>query len=480
MRYSIQNLDEITDSREVLAAKPHPFTIIFIYITIAILFSAIVWAYFSDKEIVVNANGVVRPEKGVTKISNKATGKIVTVNYKDGDTVKEGQVLYTIEHESLDLQKTVYETNLKNLNDELNNLTKFKESIASGKNLFDEKIDTEKNYYNKFNKFQQDSSNITNQLKSTQVQIQDLRNTLSNYTLLQKSVNDNCNNFNESSSFYNQYLDYQMSLKQYQSKIDQAQSALNTVKSTANVQQSQIDSANSVLEGCNQDLDKYKNQYASSIKSNIEQSQQKLTELQSSPTIAQENSNQYTTKDAYKLDTTIQTEDSIKSTKAKIDEANANIKNLNISINDCIVKADNDGVINSLTKINIGDLLQGGSEIATILPKKVSNFAVDVYINNKDIGNIENGQKINLNLQALPYKEYGSVKTKIQDISSDSKASSKGASYYSALANIDKKYLYSHKGKKAEIKSGMVCNIEIVSHKEKMLYYLLEKLDLKN
>ncbi len=136
MKYVMENLNELTDSREIMESRPYPFTIIFIYMVIAILLSALSWAYFSEKEVVVKANGIVRPNKDVNKIINKVGGRIASINIKNGDKVKKLQVLYTIQHDDLDLQKSSTENEINNIKKELDNLSKLKKSVQEGKNCF--------------------------------------------------------------------------------------------------------------------------------------------------------------------------------------------------------------------------------------------------------------------------------------------------------------------------------------------------------
>lgn len=481
MKYSIQNLDEITDSREILASKPHNFMIIFIYLTIGIVFAAITWAYFSEKEVVVKANGVVRPADSITKVSNAIVGKVSSVNYKDGDTIKKGQILYVIDHSSLDIQKASYEKSLKQQTTELNNLNKFKQSMSKNTNLFDYNNSNEKSYYTKFVKYQQDCNNIVTQQNSVTTQIQDLQNAVTNYSLLQKSISDNRNYFtNASSSYYNMFVDYQINVTQYQSKVDLAQKTLNTLKSKS-ADQSQIDAATADLNNCTQELSKYKNQYLGSARSNLEQNQQKLKELQSSQAVSQNSNSANMTKEQYILNSIIQTDEGIKAAQDKIDQINPSLKDVNNNINYCIVKSDLDGKINSELNINKGDILQSGTEIATILSNNISSFNVDIYINTKDIGELKIGQGANLNLAALPSSEYGTIHSKLKSISVDAKTSSQtGLSYYTATSTINRPYLKSHKGEKEEIRPGMTCQVSIVTRKESVFHYVVKKLGLSN
>ncbi|WP_461204646.1 hypothetical protein [Clostridium sp. DL1XJH146] len=55
-----------------------------------------------------------------------------------------------------------------------------------------------------------------------------------------------------------------------------------------------------------------------------------------------------------------------------------------------------------------------------------------------------------------------------------------GASYYIAEGLVENNILESHKGEVSELKTGMICNAEVITRDEKLLYYLLEKINLKD
>ena len=54
------------------------------------------WAWHAKVDITSVANGLVIPEKNITTLGTMVTGKIVKVNFKQGDIVKKGDVIITI------------------------------------------------------------------------------------------------------------------------------------------------------------------------------------------------------------------------------------------------------------------------------------------------------------------------------------------------------------------------------------------------
>lgn len=470
MKYVMENLDEITDSREIMESRPYPLTIIFIYIVILILSSALLWCYFSEKEVVVKASGIVRPTKDVNKIINKVGGRISSINIKNGDKVKKSQVLYVIQHDDLDLQKISTENQINNIKKELDNLDKLKKSVQEGKNYFNKDSADDVRFFQEYEKYQADYKAAEASAQSGQAQAADTAKNANELNTLLESINSGSNNFDETNANYSNFLNYKLNVKQYEDKLNQAQKNYDIqVKLGKYVAANDIDNAKNQLESAKQDLEKYKTEYKSNIQNNIEQNQQKLNEIKQTPL------NQYNADEISQINTNIKTnQDNLK----KLED---NLKNINININDCIVKSPTDGVVNMLAQVNRGDLLQSGVEISTIIPSDTSKYKILLTLSNGDIASIKVGKNIKYHFTALPYQEYGYLNGAITKISADSVVdSNKGISYYNAEASVQNKSLYNRKKEKGEIKTGMTCEAQIITRKEKVLYYLLEKVNLKD
>mgnify|MGYP003324081176 CR=1 FL=1 len=55
-----------------------------------------VWMTFAKVDVTTVANGLIVPERNITKLGTMVTGEIVAVNYKQGDVVKKGDIIITI------------------------------------------------------------------------------------------------------------------------------------------------------------------------------------------------------------------------------------------------------------------------------------------------------------------------------------------------------------------------------------------------
>ncbi|HAA80732.1 MAG TPA: hypothetical protein DCE09_03845 [Thermoanaerobacter sp.] len=300
------------------------------------------------------------------------------------------------------------------------------------------------------------------QLQNLSQQMQTIQNNIDNLKLLQKSINDNHNYFSSDSSYYNQFIDYQMNIKQREDKIQQLQNALT---------QKYYD-AEKTVQNAKDDLINYQNQYMLSLKANIEQNEEKLKEIKAN--LNNVNVEKFT------ADTIAQIEDNIYSDEKEIEKLKGDLQNVNLAIEDYIIKSPADGKIDMITSIKEGDLVQSGLEMVKIIPDN-PEYIVKLYIPNKDIANVKVGQKIKYHILALPYQEYGELSGEIVKLSIDSRLDKQsGLNYYEAEATIDNKPLYNRKREEKNIRVGMIVEAHVIGHREKMLYYLLEQLNLKD
>ena len=188
----------------------------------------------------------------------------------------------------------------------------------------------------------------------------------------------------------------------------------------------------------------------------------------------------HTSKDKNKTTILAQIESKVNENTQKKKELEENKKQIEKSIEKCNVKAPVDGKLKTNENLEKGVMLQTGVIIATILPNS-NTYKINLMIPNKDIANIKDGEDIKYSFAALPYREYGFLNGKVKSISPDSTVDTeKGISFFTAEGSMRSNVLYSNKGEGSYIKSGMTCEARIITRKEKMLYYLLEKIGLKN
>ena len=68
----------------------------FFFAITALFVMFFVWMSMAKVDVTTVANGLIIPERNITKLGTMVTGEIVAVNYKQGDTVKKGDIIITI------------------------------------------------------------------------------------------------------------------------------------------------------------------------------------------------------------------------------------------------------------------------------------------------------------------------------------------------------------------------------------------------
>ena len=502
MKFKIEDINNLRDSRHLLESKPNKFIIIFIYILLVLILMFLTWAWFSEKEVVVKVSGVVRPNSQVQTISNIVQGEVKNVKMKNGEKVSKGDILFEIDSDSLEKEKQRIDDQIDKINEDNSNLNKLSKSIASNKNYFSNS-GSEKEYYYKFKSYE--SGNIVslaekNNITNSKIELSGEK---SNLEKLSKSIIEETN-YNEKNSAYSaQYESYMSSRKMIQNKIDQLNNSKNElnkqlesdnkqineipqgdtqqlelIKASIDEKNQQISQIDFEIKNSNEELEKLKNDTIAQVKGSIEKAGQSIDTLDGNLKSLDESTN--INKDSNKTTILAQIEEKINLNKKSKTELEANKKQIEESLKKCIIKAPVNGKINTLVDLQQGLVLQPGTIVANVIPNS-NNYKIDLMIQTKDIANINTDKKIKYSFEALPYREYGFLEGKIESISPDSKTDSKtGISFFTGEGSLNSNVLHSNKDEEIYIKPGMICEAKIITRNEKMIYYLLEKIGLKN
>jgi len=473
MKYKIEELKDITDSREIMQSTPKGFSKYMTYIIIALLTLVIVWSIFAHKEISVKASGTVRPSNEVSTVSSSVMGNITSISIKDGDKVNEGDILLVVNGAEYVLQRDLLQKSRDKKNQELDALEIFKKSILDGKSYFDLNNEVQADYYKQYELFLNNLKSNSTQQELTDNQREEINKNISKLEQLKVGIGEGKNYFAEGDSFYYQYKDYEIALNNYNDIIltyETKITDLNKSITDLNKQEveAEISKLNDSISSSKKEMDKYKNTTIMNITSKIADYKTSLSQL----TIS-------TASGSYKEQYVTNLESNITSMQSSISDVEMNLQTAIEKVNSTSIKAPCSGIINMTSNIKVGDYLQGGVQIASIVPKEDSKFNVEVYINNQNFGEIKEGQDVVIELASLPGSEYGYINSTLENISVDAKVSQKeGTSYYTATCSIDETSLQNKKGESINIKNGMLAQIRVVNREVSYFRYFLEKIDI--
>lgn len=492
MRYKIEELKDITDSREIMQSTPHGFSRYMMYIIIALLTVVITWSLLAKKEITAKANGVVRPSEEIYKVSSTTNGNVTSVNLKEGMKVKKGDILLILNGEEYEIQQSVLQESLDKKEKELEASRKLKNSINDGANYLSQNDEIESSYYEKYELYKTTMAEYDKQGSATEAQLSNLKTKNEDLNLLLKSIDEEKNYFNTDHYMYYQYLDYEMTLNQYRnqiesynkqikeledSKIEDVKTKEEEINNSGNASENtetntaidkQIETLKNNIKSAEAEIDKYKNSQKATIKSNIDQNKSSLSQ-----------GTVITNNNTYKEQYLTQLDANISALEDSIQELKMNLELVNSRLDDTSIKAEYDGVINIINEIKVGDYIQSGTQIASIVPNETSDFIAEIYIENQNIGEISEGEDVILEFASLPQSEYGVIKTKLDNISVDAKINpEQGISYYTGRCKLDRTAMENDKGNVVNIKNGMMIQARIINREVSYFRYFLEMINI--
>lgn len=553
MKIKINNLNDLTDSREILESKPHPFVPIFISILVALIAGALVWSYFGQLDVVAKANGIVRPNEKIHTVQAPLFGKVEEVYIKEGQRVELGDTLFSIEQAEVLKELENRKTELQEIEKELTLLTTYKESIQAKKNLF---ANTEENKYSElvdqyivdYNKLKLDFDNAVVDIEqkrqglkqsSEMVDIHILENdrTLKSETnkyevevaILEGKINqltldlNNENKLRQSIIAKENHLEssdavHNAQLTSYQKKLEQLTLAVEEYKKVYErslelgdrfVSKVQLDKEKAQYEHALIELESFENSTLFELETNIKQFEKQLKQTEidlaslnkiTDLTVNNEglnlekehlnkniqsmdsqqnllNEGEQVALDKFELDKFVEINSLIEVENNKKKVVEETLEDLEIALNTGAIIASISGTVNIVKEIGVGEFVQSGETILTIIPDDESEYKVMLAVSNQEIGKIQVGDNVNFHFSAFPKQNFGYLTGEITSISSDSSVGENGLSYYTVEASLANKNLANKRGDKAEVKVGMTAEASVITESKKILYYLLEKIN---
>ncbi|MEH2109897.1 HlyD family efflux transporter periplasmic adaptor subunit [Nostoc sp.] len=443
----------------------------------------IAWAYFAKIEQVVPATGQLKPQGTVKEVQAPVSGVVKTVNVKDGQEVKPGDLLLTFDsiasvaelnslnkiRLALIKENQIYRRLMGattatgsellylrgNLPQETAFLLKSRAALVAENELFrtqlknsgqDSGVGIDEQQLLRVAKQELDSRSSSarlevektrKQLTQNQIKLEDSKSSLA----IQQGILDKLKILAEEGGISQlQYLNQQQEVQNRTAEVAQLGEELKRLQ--FDIEKGQQELSNTVAVSDKNVLDK------------IAENKQRIATI-----------------DSQFMKVLLDNEQRLADVNSKISQSQLNVKYQEL-------RAPVAGTVFDLQAKNPGFVATPTTKLLQIVPNE--NYIAEVFITNKDIGFVRKGMKVDVRIDSFPYSEFGDIKGEVIGIGSDALPPDQTHQFYRfpAKVSLDKQSLVI-KGKKVTLQSGMSISANIKVREERTVLSLFTELFTK-
>jgi hemolysin D len=133
-----------------------------------------------------------------------------------------------------------------------------------------------------------------------------------------------------------------------------------------------------------------------------------------------------------------------------------------------------DGTVQQLEVHTVGGVVSAAKPLMQIVPKE-KRVEVEAFLENKDVGFIQEGQAVEVKIDAFEYTKYGTVPGKVTHVSRDAIDDEKKGLIYSTKIMLDRSTI-NVEGRDMPLSAGMSANVEIKTGERRVIEYVLSPL----
>lgn len=425
--FILNSIKQINDSyefkpllSEIEESPVSPLGRFMFWIVTALIITSALWLFLGKVDIVVNARGIVIPDGESKIIQPLETGVIKNILVKEGDFVKKGQLLISIDTATTDAQLETITENLEQSKIEAKRLkasgtgqpfnnedSNISEEMLIQKKLYEESITTMKS---SIKAKEQEINQLNQQINAVAAQKRD-------YKFQQKNAEEKLKRLSAVQDIiaYNDYQDAQNKAKSLQESV---------VSTGAEIKK----------------LEAQKRQISNEIiQINSEFKTRNLTDLAD--------------------------------TQKKIKEFEASREQIAFSNSNQKITSPCDGYIDKLMIHTIGGVVTPAQELISLTPAETP-LIIKTKVLNKDIGFIRTGMPVSIKIDTYDFQKYGILRGTVKLISQNSIEDENLGSIYETYI-IPEQDTFIIDGKEQHITAGMTLNAEIEIGKRRIIEFFI-------
>ena len=133
-----------------------------------------------------------------------------------------------------------------------------------------------------------------------------------------------------------------------------------------------------------------------------------------------------------------------------------------------------DGTVQQLTVHTLGAAVPAAQPLMQIVPKQAS-VEMEAFMENKDVGFVQEGQEAQVKIDAFEYTKYGTILATVSHVSRDAIQDEKKGLIYSVRVTLTQPTLWVE-GKAINLSAGMSGSVEIKTGTRRVIEYVLAPL----
>ncbi len=362
---------------EVLERPGSPIAFLFIKLIVAFTGLALLWASFGWTDIVAVARGKIQPAGRIKLVQPIDPGKVLSIFVQNGDLVEEGDPLIALDPVEAQADETALMESLASASAEsARRQMVMKAAQTEGMQplviLWDEAI-PEKTRQREGEVGQADLQNLFNQVRTLDAQSE------------QKQA--------ERDRLLHVIAAQQRLITVLQERVDMRSSLLRTDSGT---RASVIDA----MEGLNYQITVLEGQRGQVV--------------EAERAIAAFQAERQKTISSFIADHATRANEA----ERQAIEAGQKLLKAQAKRDHMTLRSPSHGIVQAMSVTSLGQVVQSGQEVLRVIPQR-GDIEIEVYVENKDIGFIEEGQDAYLKIEAFPFTRYGIIEAQVVRIGKD-------------------------------------------------------------
>lgn len=135
-----------------------------------------------------------------------------------------------------------------------------------------------------------------------------------------------------------------------------------------------------------------------------------------------------------------------------------------------------DGVVQQLAVHTVGGVVTPAQQLMVIAPTEGGNLEIEAFVENKDIGFVEENQQAEIKVESFPFTRYGVIEGRVVALSKDAVPLEKVGYVYSARVSMAQSSIRVENDKDVPLTPGMTVTVEIKTGSRRLIEYFLSPL----